>query len=806
MKRFLVVCSLGVLVATYVLVPQPMRGQGLNVVYGSNGLQQLSYGGITLEDTSHFAGDAFHIWHMKMTDLQGNPVSGNQYGWGEVNNGRQWDASAHSWTYNFVWGRIQVQYVASGNRLDIVVTEQNLANSGVILDGAVIYPIALHFPQLPANFNDARYIQLSYTTASPGVVTADYGSGEALVVAPDATKPLYTGYWPTGDANAYTAMIASTTPDSLPAFQPHFDRPVQPGQTDTFTVSLRFGSSGTQSTQLATDAYANFAKTFPSQLTWTDRRPIGTVYLSSAPQTGAANQPGGFPNNPRRYFNDSNASDFDVRTTAGVQAFQRRVLQQAQEDVTNLRALGAQGMVVWDVEGEQYPHATTYVCSPDQIAQVAPEMESVVTESSSPYRGLKLDDAYFKTITDAGFRAGVCVRPQHFSVAADGTATQTILSGTDVLTELQRKIAFAHDRWGARLFYVDSSVDAYGGALDPGIFQQLQRTFPDSLMMPEEFTPRHYAYTAPFLSFLFHSDTGTDSSIRAIYPNAFSNILINDVDAAHLAAAVPKLTASARAGDVLMGHADYPDPNNTVIESIVSAVSATPPNPTPTPTPTPTPVPNPTPTPGPPPTWSSSIVSPASGATLQGTVLVTATIGQTLDAAGSYLMVDGKEYGTQRISGPPFNYSLDTRSLPNGAHFLQIWAHDINNETLLSGTVAVTVANDAATAPTNPTPPIVTDPTTTPAAPVAITFPTSGQALSGVVQVSAVISSQLDAAGSYLLVDGVQFGYKRLYSAPFVFALDSSELSPGSHTIQVWAHTTSNSTLLSAPVGVLVRP
>lgn len=451
MKRLSFFCSLALLGAAYILLTQRVRSQALNVVYGSNGLQQLSYGGVTLEDTSRFAADAFHIWHLKMTDLQGNPASGSQYGWGEVNSGRQWDAAAHRWTYKFVWGTIQVQYVTRGNQLDMIVTEQNDSSSGVILDGAVIYPLALHFPQLPAHFNDASYVQLSYTTTSPGVMTADYGSGEALTIAPDATKPLYSGYWPTGIPNTYTALIASTTPDSLPSFQPHFDRPLQPGQTDTFTVSLRFAPSGTPATQLAADAYASFAHTFPSQLSWTDRRPIGTVYLASAPQTGAANQPGGFPNNPRRYFNDPDANDFDVRTSAGLQAFQQRVLARAQADVANLRALGAQGLVVWDVEGEQYPHPTTYVCSPDQIAQVAPEMESVVADTSSPYRGMKLDDAYFKTIADAGFRPGVCVRPQHFSVAADGTATQTVLNTTDVLAELQRKIAFAHDRWGSTL-------------------------------------------------------------------------------------------------------------------------------------------------------------------------------------------------------------------------------------------------------------------------------------------------------------------------------------------------------------------
>lgn len=791
-------------------------GQALDVVYGPTGLQRLSYGGVTLEDTARYSADAFHIWHLKMTSLQGGPVSGSQYGWGESNAGKSWDAVAHRWTYNFIWGSISVQYVVSGNQLDIITTETNLPTSGVILAGATIYPLALHFPQLPANFNDASYPQLSYTTTSPGVITADYGSGETVAVAPEAAKPLYSGFWPTGDANTYTALISSTTPDNLASFQPHFDRPVQPGQSDTFTVSYRFAASGTSAIALAADAYSNYAKTFPNELSWPDRRPLGTIYLASSPTSGAVNMPNGFPNNPRRYFNDSDASHFDVRTTAGLQAFQNLVLQRAQENVANLQALGAQGAIVWDIEGEQYPQATTYVCSPDQIAQVAPEMDSTITSAASPYRGQKLDDVYFKTLTAAGFRVGVCVRPQHFAIAADGTATQTTLSSSaDVRAELARKIQYAHDRWGATLFYVDSSVDANGGALDPVIFQQLHQQFPDSLLIPEESTLRHYAYTAPFQTFLFHADTGTDPAVRAVYPTAFSNILINDVNPATLAAARAKLTASVKAGDTLMGHADYPDQNNATIVSIEkdagqgTTVTVT----EPTPTTPPAPVTTPTPVQ----TATVAILSPSSGATVNGVVAVQGAVSVNLDPAGSYLMVDGKEFGTARVTGAPYNYPLDTTLLSNGAHTLQLWAHDTGNAVSLSTTVQVTVNNAAAipvTTPVTTTPvttvPVTTVPvTTTPSpvvstAPVSITYPASGQAVSGAIAVNAAVQAQLDAAGSILLVDGAQFGTDRVWSAPYTYSLNTAALSTGTHVLQVWAHTTGNATLLSDPVSVKV--
>jgi len=544
----------------------------LKVTYGDSGIQQLSYNGVVLEDLNQYPSDAFHIWHMKMTDLSGNVLSSGQYGWGENNNGRNWDAGSHTWTYPFSWGSIQVQFVQNGNTLDMKVTETNLADSGVLLDGAVIYPFVLHFPQLPTEFVDSSYAQLAFNTTGPSVTLADFGSGEVASVVRDASKPLYSGFQPAGQGSSYFPIISGTALDGMATFQPHNDRPVAPGQTDTFTVSLRFAPSGTAVASLAADAYQGWTKTWPPQINWMDRRVIGTVYLASSPQ-GNVNQPGGYPNNPRRYFNDSDASDFNVWTSAGLAAFQAKILQQATNNVENLRKLNAQGAITWDIEGEQYPQDTSYVCAPDEIAQVAPEMESTVVDTASAYFGMKLDDAYFKIMRDAGFRVGVCVRPQHFTLNGDGTAKQVYLPAADIPAELIRKMKYAHDRWGATLFYVDSTVDANGAVLDAGIFNQVAAALPDSLLVPEESTPKYYAYTAPFKSFLFHGDLGTDAMVYSYYPQAFSVNLINDVDAGTLAASLPHLTNAVRNGDVLMTHADYWQANNPTIVQIYQSAS-----------------------------------------------------------------------------------------------------------------------------------------------------------------------------------------------------------------------------------------
>ena len=544
---------------------------GLQLSFGAKGVQTLSYGGVVLEDLSLFSSDAFHIWHLKTTDLAGNVQSG----WGESNLGESWNAQTHTETYTFAWGTLATQFVQNGDNLDIVVTETNNPGSGTVLDGAEIYPFALHFPQDPAGFNG--YTQYAMTTTGPGVSIADFGSGVVTSVIPNEAIALYGG-WKNAGASTYTPIMTSTAPDSLASFLPHNDLPVQPGNSLTYTVSLRFTPEGTPAN--AADAYASFAATYPSQMTWTDKRIMGTAYLGSSPAGGGdITQPGGFPTNPRRYFNDPSV---DITTPSGLQAFQDRMLAYAAGDVANARNLNAQGVITWDIEGEQYPQDTTYVCSPDQIAAVAPEMESTVTDPGSPYVGQKLDDAYFKTLSSAGLRIGLCLRPQRFTLASNGTASQVFLAGNAaIIANLENKARYAYNRWGATIFYVDSVVDANGGTLDPAIFQQLITDLPDLLFIPEESTPRYYAYTAPFYSFLFHTDLGTPASIYNIYPQAFGANLVNDVSASTLATYTPQLTQSVQRGDILMGHADYWQGNDPTLVSIYRAAGVTAPAPHP---------------------------------------------------------------------------------------------------------------------------------------------------------------------------------------------------------------------------------
>jgi hypothetical protein len=86
-----------------------------------------------------------------------------------------------------------------------------------------------------------------------------------------------------------------------------------------------------------------------------------------------------------------------------------------------------------------------------------------------------------------------------------------------------------------------------------------------------------------------------------------------------------------------------------------------------------------------------ALIYPADGQSVNGIVVVMAAIGQTLDSAGSQLWVDGHPLDDRRIPNPPYAYGLDTAQLSPGAHQLQVWAHDINNNNLLSNSITILV-------------------------------------------------------------------------------------------------------------------
>ena len=793
--------------------------QTLTITYGVKGVQTLSYGGTTLEDVGANPSDSFHIWHTQTTDLDGNSIGG----WGEINSGESWNASSKTETYSFPWGSVSTEFMQTGNNLNMIVTETNLAGSGITVDGVEVYPFALHFPEDPVGFSG--YPQYVITTTGPGVSAADFGSGVVTSVIPDESFPMYGG-WKNDGTNTYTPIMTTSAPDGLATFLPRVNRPVLPGSTFSYTISLRFTPEGT--TANAGDAYASFAATYPSQMNWKDRRIIGTTYLASSPTGRNINQPGGYPTNPRRYFNDPTV---DITTAAGLQSFQDRMLRQAESNVSDAQTMSSQGVITWDIEGEQYPQNTSYVCSPDQIATVAPEMESTILDGSSPYHGQKLDDSYFAIMRDADLKEGVCIRPQVFTLGANNTASQVTLStNATIIANLENKARYANQRWGVTLFYVDSTVDVNGGTLDPAIFQQLITDLPSFVFIPEESTPRYYAYSAPFYSFIFHNTVGTDASVYNYYPNAFGANLVNDVSASTLAQYQPQLTQAVARGYILMGHADFWQANDPTLVAIYKAAGISPEAPASSQA-TPTIV------------WPAlaaiaygtplSATQLNASANVPGTAVYSPPAGTVLNAGtqtliASFTPSDTKDYKqatayariTVKNATPVITWSAPaaiTSGTPLTASQLDATANVPGSFTYspaagtvpAAGTQTLNVAftpNDTAndTSQTASVSLVVNPSSTSSSSSVGIVSPTAGMRVSGQIVVTAICNLNLDSAGSYLIVDGVEVGTKRVVSKPYQYPLDTTTLTNGPHVLQLWAHDINNIATLSPAVTVKV--
>lgn len=98
-------------------------------------------------------------------------------------------------------------------------------------------------------------------------------------------------------------------------------------------------------------------------------------------------------------------------------------------------------------------------------------------------------------------------------------------------------------------------------------------------------------------------------------------------------------------------------------------------------------------TPVPSPSYPIALTSPINGQTANGVLYATATIYQTLDAAGSFLLLDGRPTTDHRVTNPPYVYALDTSGISAGPHVLQLYAHDISNSNLLSNPVTIVVTH-----------------------------------------------------------------------------------------------------------------
>src|SRR5206468_3901921 len=135
-----------------------------------------------------------------------------------------------------------------------------------------------------------------------------------------------------------------------------------------------------------------------------------------------------------------------------------------------------------------------------------------------------------------------------------------------------------------------------------------------------------------------------------------------------------------------------------------------------------------------------SISAPASGATVSGTVTVSASASDNVGVAGVQFLVDGANLGGEDTASP-YSVSWNTTTVGNDSHTLTASARDAAGNRTTSSPVSITVSN--------------ADPTRRSS---DLSAPASGATVSGTVTVSASASDNVGVAGVQFLVDGANLG------------------------------------------------
>jgi len=484
----------------------------------ATGMPTLGYVGLVHSDGSWTSGD-------------GSPVSTA-------------DVPNQTLTQKLAWGTIRYVYSTTATQLFADVTIENTSSTAV---GMFIVQLAeVKFPVTPTEY-DGSDPMVAWGMGSPSIIHTSFGTGSLAVTDEDVANPLMIGYpWALDAAKTTFPLRILTGKDAMyPSSFPFINRPIPAGGSLEFRIGFRFGPADATNYQLAGDIYQRFAATFPQTLNWTDHRPIAQLFLT--------NYNGTYPTNPRRWFGDGAV---DTTTPAGIAAFQQRVLAYADTAVAICKAENAQAAITWDIEGEQFPQATSYIGDPRLVDVMAPEISGVI-------------DAYFKKFTDAGIKIGMTIRPQQL-VLSDSNQQANQEEVADPGQLMIDKITYAYNRWGARVFYVDSN-GAADNPIDVSFFQKVTTAFPDILLIPEHSNMQYYSITAPYGQ-LNMGVTGTPPDVLWAYPQAFRVFTVSDGDVTDNMAA---LVSSVMRGDVLFFRGWFAANENPQVEQIYGTAQLT---------------------------------------------------------------------------------------------------------------------------------------------------------------------------------------------------------------------------------------
>jgi hypothetical protein len=498
----------------------------------------------------------------------------------------KFDADAKILTQEFSWGSTALEYKTGKECLDLALTISN--QSPRTLADFEVSLLELGFPSLPASWNSGQPL-FTNSLDNLALVEAKIEKGKLLVCNRTIDPPMRLGFDKANDKSGLVFPLVmkggiNVAEAGSYVMEPHGLPRIAAGQSLTLQITLRFGPVSTPAAKMLEDVFQQFRDIHASKLQWLDRRPIAMLSRSSGfkGHTSASN-PRGWMNNPK----------LNVLTRDGKAEFRQAMLKEAERSVKVIKDTGGQGMIFWDVEGQENPHPITYIGDPRLVKRLAPEMDEIA-------------DDYFKIFRDAGLRTGVCIRPSQVyfdemkkqwshGTGSDGGPgrgnSYPQLRAKDVpwwkfypLAErLSDRIDYAKKRWGCTLFYVDTNgVYRQSGEdqkfrwflLESAIWKQVQTKHPDVLIIPElasddqTFHAANWAHTAAYME-VRGKGYRTPDYVRDLLPGAFSVVVINDGD---IIKNRNEIKTGVARGDILMFRGWFDDSRNTWVKALYDEV------------------------------------------------------------------------------------------------------------------------------------------------------------------------------------------------------------------------------------------
>ena len=387
------------------------------------------------------------------------------------------------------WGVVKCRYVRDNDALDLVIDVENTSDRTI--REINLEQRGLLFPTEPDGLVNKWGFNWAYNTSAPPIIKTRFAEATFALCNEQVAAPAGMGIFHRKQEPDYRIALWTGRLWKNQKNQPFFERPIRPGNTERFRLSIRFGAPDQNPLDLATDVLEKARQAHPFQVNWSDRRPIGMLMVA---QSGAQSE-----HNPRGYKMLKRRPDIDITTEAGRAKFREHLLSFADGVIDLCEQINAQGVVVWDIEGVEYPNAK-YMGDPRSLP---PEMDAAA-------------DAFFKKLRNAGLHVGICVRwgvrPMRWSYGEKIRQFQAPNPTKDMI----RKIAHAKERWNCEIFYMDVFP-----ADRPDALQQIKAEHPDVLLLPEHEGVYSYAYGIPYHQVMKPGRRSRAPDIvRRLYPDA----------------------------------------------------------------------------------------------------------------------------------------------------------------------------------------------------------------------------------------------------------------------------------------------